>query len=140
MPAIRSASEIASKWAEVTPARRADYEKGVSAPLRDYKTNALAAAASYEAGITGAIADKRWNKGVERAGTEKWSRKAREVGTTRWGPGVAAAKSDYEKGFAPYRDIIEKTVLPPRFSKGDDRNWERSKVLGKALFAARTKK
>jgi len=47
------------------------------------------------------------------------------------------AAPDYEQGWAPYREIIERIKLPERFAKGDPRNWERSKALGMALYKAK---
>jgi hypothetical protein len=45
---------------------------------------------------------------------------------------------DYEKGFAPFRDEIEKTALPPRFPKRDPRNIARVSALNVALAKKKT--
>ena len=47
---------------------------------------------------------------------------------------------EYAKGFAPYHDVIEKTELPPRYAKGDERNYERVKAIGQALHKAKLAK
>jgi len=44
MVAIRSASEIAEKWARVTPGLTPDYEAGAKNPNKDWETQTLAAA------------------------------------------------------------------------------------------------
>ena len=137
MPAIRPASEIAEKWARVTPGRSADYSAGIEKPKKSWAEAAAAAEEAYEGGVQQAISEKRYGKGVREAGDEKWKRKARELGTTRWGPGIAAAKPDYEKGFAPFRDVIERTVLPPRRPKGDPSNIDRVRILAAALHEAK---
>lgn len=137
MPAIRTASAIAGKWARVTPGRTADYESGVKSPKKDWATEAAGAEAAYEEGITQAIGRKAFGKGVKDAGTGKWQRKASEVGVPRWGPGVRAAQTDYEKGFAPFRDVIERTDIGPRFPKGDPRNIDRVAKIAAALHAAK---
>lgn len=137
MPAIRSAADIARKWADVTPRRDADYKAGVSAPMRDWEMETLAAEDRFEAGIQDAIARKAFGSGVSRAGTEKWRRGALEKGVNRWGPGVRVAQGDFEKGFAPFRDVIERTDLPPRRRTGDPANIERVAVLAAALHAAK---
>jgi len=139
MPAIRSASEIAEKWARVTPGRSADYAAGIEKPKKSWVEAAAAAEEAYEGGVQQAIAEKRYGKGVREAGDEKWKRKAKELGTTRWGPGISAAKADYEKGFAPFRDVIERTVLPPRKPKGDPSNIDRVRILAAALHEAKVK-
>jgi len=140
MPAIRSSAEIAEKWASVTPTRSGFYEAGVKSPRVDWARATAAAAENYKSGVTLAAAEGRFQKGVTRVGTEKWQRKAIDVGTGRWGPGVSIAAPDFAAGFAPFRDVIEKTALKPRFPKGDPRNYDRVKQIGDALHALKVSK
>ena len=135
MPAIKSASEIARKWADVTPRRDADYKAGVQAPMRDWATEAAAAEDRYEAGIQDAIGRKAFGSGVHAAGTEKWKKGALEKGVNRWGPGVRVAQPNYAAGFGPYRDTIEAVSLPPRRRTGDPSNIDRVAAIASALHA-----
>ena len=137
MPAIRSLDSIKSKWATVTPQRAADFEAGIRAPKKDWAAQTAAAEEAYESGVTAAIADKRFGRGVKEAGTAKWQERALAVGVTRWPQGVRAAEDNYAKGFAPYHDVIARTNLPPRFGRGDPRNIERVATLASALHKAR---
>jgi len=137
MPKIRSAADVAAKWARVTPERAADYEAGVKDPKKDWADETKKSESAFEDGIRKAIADKRFGKGVVKAGTKKWQEGAITKGVARFGPGVAVAEAKYEEGFGPYRDIIEKTVLPKRYAKGDPRNYERVKAMGSALHKAK---
>ncbi|MCK5600875.1 hypothetical protein KAR91_03340 [Candidatus Pacearchaeota archaeon] len=139
MAAIRSIEKIAKKWATVTPGRTADYQAGVEAPRRDWEAATAGAEDSYNAGVTQAIAEKRFGKGVRKAGTEKWQQGALEKGTQRWGPGVAMAESAYAAGYAPIRDAIERTTLPPRYARRDPRNLNRVKAIVDAVVAASNK-
>ncbi len=139
MPAVREMSEIAEKWGRVTPQRAPDYERGVRSPKKDWAKATVAAVTAYKEGITKSIANNSFEKGVNKVGTEKWQRKAIELGPIRYSQGVTAAKPDYERGFAPYRDVIARTILPPRFAKADPRNMERSIVMAKALGDAKRK-
>jgi len=139
MPKIRSAADVAAKWARVTPERAADYEAGVKDPKKDWATETKAAESAYEDGVRKAMTDKRFGKGVAKAGTDKWKEGAVTKGVARFGPGVAVAAPKYEEGFKPYRDVIEKTILPKRYAKGDPRNFERVKVMGTALHDAKVK-
>lgn len=139
MPVVKNIAKIAEKWARVTPQRSADYEAGVKDPIRDWATNTVAANAAYKAGVADAIAKDRFAKGVAKVGTEKWKRKATEVGPARFAQGVQVAQPDYEKGFSAFRDVIEKTTLPPRFAKGDPRNIDRVRVMAAALADAKRK-
>lgn len=139
MPKIRSVDEIAEKYARVTPARSADYAEGVKDPKKDWKSETERSEGAWEGGIQAALQNKSFVKGVRKAGTEKWQRKAVEVGVTRWGPGVLAAKDDYKEGFAPYQQEIAGLQLPPRGPKGDPRNIERVAKIAMALHARKLK-
>ena len=135
MPAIRSTAEIAAKWATVTPGRAAFYKSGVTTPKKDWETETKAAEDAYELGVTNAIGRKAFGKGVDKAGTAKWKRKAVDVGAGRWGPGVRVAEADFRSGYDPYRAKILEITLDPRFPKGDPRNYDRVRNIGDALHA-----
>jgi len=133
MPATKSASAVSAKWGRVTPQRSQDYQEGVENPQKDWEKNTKAAESNYASGVQSAIADKRFGKGVSKAGTSKWKEKTISKGVQRWGPGVQVAQGDYEKGMAPVLDVIGRTSLPPRFPSGDPRNIQRVQKLATAL-------
>jgi len=139
MAKIRSIAEIAGKWAEVTPRREAFYKAGVEKPLRIWEEQTVAAADAYSSGVTAAVAEGRFAKGVARVGQAKWASGTLEKGVKmgRWREGVAVAKDEYHKGFAPFVDTIAATVLPARGPKGDPRNIERVAAIASALHAKR---
>jgi len=137
MAEIRSAKEIASKWTRVTPGRTEDYKLGIQNPRRDWAEETAAAADTYKAGVDAAHAKNLFSKGVKRVGTSKWKEKALQKGPGRFAEGVYIAGDDYEKGFAPYRDAIEKVDLGPRFPRRDPRNLGRVKSVVDALIAAK---
>lgn len=133
MAFIRPIEEIAKKWAFVTPQRSGDYAFGVQNPRRSWAQATVNAEPAYEQGVQASIAKKAFGKGVKKAGDAKWQRKATTNGVARWGPGVQGAEQDYQTGFAPYRDVIAKTVLPPRYKRRDPRNLARVAAIAKAL-------
>jgi len=137
MAFIRSIDHISKKWSSVTPGRTEDYRQGVENPRRDWATATAASEQAYEAGVTQAIAKKRFGKGVKKTGTPGWQAGAVEKGTARWGPGVVMAQEKYGRGFAPFRDAIERVTLPPRYARRDPRNLERVKAVVNALVAAK---
>lgn len=139
MANIRSMEAIAAKWANVTPMRVGDYEAGIESPRRDWQQSTLAAEDSYQQGVQAAIAEKRFGKGVRKAGTAKWQENARSKGVQRWGPGVSMAQAAYAAGFAPIRDAIERVTLPPRYARRDPRNLNRVKAIVDAVIAAAKK-
>jgi len=133
MAEIKSISAIADKWARVTPGRTEDYKLGIQNPKRDWEEETVAAKGNWKAGVDAAQAKGLFEKGIKKAGTKKWQDKALKKGPGRFAEGVYLAQPDYEKGFAPYRDAIEKVDLGPRFPRRDPRNLDRVKRVVDAL-------
>ncbi len=140
MPQIKSVQASSEKWARRAGQSAQDYAAGVKAPKVSWSEATAAATDAQAAGVQAAISNGSFEKGVRAAGDAKWSRKATTVGAQRFGPGVAAAKGDYEQGFAPYAQVISGVQLPPRGAKGDPRNFERVQAIGNALHEAKVNK
>jgi len=139
MPRIKSVTEIAAKWARVTPGRADDYKAGVADTAVDWAGPTAAAQDRWADGVSRAAAEGTFAAGVNEAGTDKWRRLTLSKGVARWAPGVREAQDEYAAGFGPYRDIIERTTLPPRGPRGDPGNIERVRVLAAALHEARVR-
>lgn len=137
MAEIKSLDVIAKKWATVTPQRQSEYEDGVRNPKRDWAAATTKAAGAQAKAVQAAISAKSFEKGVAKAGTAKWQEKTLSKGPTRWAQGVSLSESDYQSGFAPFREVIARTALPPRGPKGDPSNINRVAVLAKALHDAK---
>lgn len=133
MVEIRDLRDIADKWVTVTPQRAPQYEAGVRNPKKDWRAGAEGANEAWKAGVSAAVQADRFKGGVVKAGTSKWQRGSIEKGVLRYGPGVEAAREDYESGFAPYADEIRKIVLPPRGARRDPRNIDRVRAIATAL-------
>ena len=139
MAEIKSMAAIRDKWTRVTPLRAEDYTLGIKNPKRDWAEETEAAKANWKAGIDAAAAKDLFVKGVAKAGTKKWQEKALAKGPGRFAEGVYIAGPDYEKGFAPYHDAIERVDLGPRFPRRDPRNLDRVKRVVDALIAEKMK-
>jgi len=126
---------IAEKWERVTPGRTVDYEAGVKNPRRDWQDATMQSASTWNEAISQAVAERRFERGVQAAGTRKWQEKTIAKGPTRWSQGVRLAGIDYARGYDPYRNEISRVQLPPRGPKGDPRNLERVRVITEALHA-----
>jgi hypothetical protein len=133
MAQIKSMDRIVNKWNDRAAVSGSAYADGIANPRADWATQAKAAEANYEKGVTTAMAAKRFGKGVARAGTAKWQQGATQKGTARWAQGISTAKSAYEEGFKPYRDVIAALTLPARGPKGDASNINRVSAVAKAL-------
>ena len=134
---VKSASEIADKWADVTPARASYYESEAPAAGAEWEANTVAAGGTYKAGINVAGIEKRFVGGVKRAGAAKFSRKVQSVGVARYSPGVAAAKGDFEAGFADYASLLDGMEIPDRGPRGSPGNYAIVEKVGSALHKKR---
>ena len=132
-----SAAAAAAKWKRVVATRGPDYELGIKNPRRPWMEATLEAADRYATGITQALADNRFQKGVSRAGTAKWSAMALAKGPSRWTQGVAVAESAYEKGFRPFADALNAITLTPRQEKGNPANIIRVAEIAAAMHAVK---
>lgn len=140
MAAIKSISDIAKKFIDVTPGRAAQYEDGVKNPKKDWEQSTLAAESNFEAGVQKAVANKSFGKGVKEAGTQKYKDGVIQKGVSRWPVGVSLAQEAFAKGFGPFRDVIERTTLPPRYARRDPRNLARVAAIAKALGEAKERR
>jgi len=131
MPKIRA--NTSAKWVRRAGSATQEFADGVAAPRTDWASATLAAAPAQAAAIQQAIADGRFAKGVQAAGSAKWQSKSMGKGAARFASGVADAEQDYAKGVAPYLQVIESTVLPPRGPKGDPKNFLRVVAIATAL-------
>jgi hypothetical protein len=122
---VKTMADISDKFKRRTAVAGPDYEKGVKNPRVPWAAATSAAEPNYDAGVQQAISDKRFGKGVVKAGDAKHTKGCVEKGTARYGPGVAVAVPDYEKGFAPYRAALEAATLPPRRARRDPSNLQR---------------
>jgi len=137
MVKIRSISVIRAKWEKETPLRAPYYEAGIREPKEDWATEAAAAQPAWDSGVADATRRKAFSVGVKKVGTPKWQERALKKGVPRYPEGVRIAGPDYEAGFGPYRDEIERIVLPPRGMRGDPKNIERVRVIANALYKKR---
>ncbi len=134
---IKDTASLARKFIQRAAAAAGDYKDGVQAAGQDWATNTEASEDIYEAGVQGAISDKRFGKGVRAAGAVKYTEKATTLGAQRYPAGVQAAESAWSKGVGPFLDVIKGLTLPPRRPKGDPANYARAQFVGEALRAAK---
>jgi hypothetical protein len=130
---IKSADVISAKYATRGAAAGQDYATGVQSPRTDWAQATAGAKDAWAGGVQQAVSNDSFTKGVNRAGTAKWARKASGVGATRYGPGVSAAKGDYATGVAPYLQVLANLNLPPRAPRGDPSNNNRVAAVTQAL-------
>lgn len=134
MPTVRINPE---KWASRASGAGADYASGVRAPRRSQSAAAIAAKENYKAGVTLAISEGRFEKGLQKAGDAKWLKGATEKGEQRFTQGVLGTQQEYAAGFAPFAQALTSLSLAPRGPKGT--NYGRVQAVGEALRNAKKK-
>jgi len=134
---VPSASAIAAKFIRVTPGRQEDFEDGVRNPREDWAGNTAAAEGNYEDGVRKSIDRKAFGKGVRDAGTAKQQAATIEKGVEqgRWAAGVRGSEATMAAAMEPVVRVMEAVKMPPKYSKGDPRNYDRVKAIGTALHA-----
>lgn len=135
MPAIKSLERIKQNFKAGTATAAPRYKDGVSNPRTPWKEATIAASELQKQAMMDALNRDAVRKGVERTASEKQKVRAEILGPSRYTQGTAAAVDDYGSGFAPYREAIQSTELPPRGPKGSPENYQRVQAIGEALHA-----
>ncbi|MBA7607079.1 hypothetical protein ES703_14231 [subsurface metagenome] len=139
MAKIRSLAKIADKYKRVTPGKGPELDAGLRDPKKIWVDEAAAAREAYASGVTEAIGRDAFGKGVEATGQAGYLDPALKLGVKRYRDGVTYGVPKYTKKFAPFRDVIEATDLPPRGMVGDPGNIERVRIMAAALHDAKIK-
>jgi len=136
-PTVPTSEEAAKKWSEETPKRSGYYETEASKAGSAWESGATGASKTFKSAVQAADIDKRFTGGIKKAGAGKYERKVKDVGVARFGPGVSAAKGDYQTDVAPYLAEIATVDLKERGPRGDATNYDRVKAIGDKLHAKR---
>lgn len=134
---VKPIDQSATKWSRNASAASAEYAQRAEESSDAWSSNTQAAAQTYHQAVSAAGVMERFRRGVGRAGGEKYARKIRDVGASRYGPGVQAAETDWQSGFAPFSQTIAGLTLPQRRPRGDPGNLQRVSTVTSALHARR---
>lgn len=133
---VPSASDIADKWVEVTPARSTYYADNAKGSGDKMERNAIAAKGTYNTAIKAPGIADRFAGGLKGSGA-KYNRKVESVGVDRFSTGIEAAKTDMEAGVGPYRDLLDGMTIADRKPRGDPANYKISQDVGDKLHKKR---
>jgi hypothetical protein len=128
-----NSSAIAKKWATRAGSAGGAYKDGVTSTPKDQAALAIAAAPNYEEGISSAIADKRFEKGLAKSGKAGWLKGASGKGATNYPAGVRLAEADYQSGVQPYLSALDSITYPPRGPRRSPQNIARVQAVMDAL-------
>ena len=133
--ATKDINTIASKWSSRAQAAGPDYTAGVKSTTKDWAALTAASSDSWGAGVSAAVSDGRFAKGVTAAGTPKWQQAAATKGAQRYPQGVASGQPAYVAGFTPMLQECPNRNLPPRSPRGSPNNITRVSTVDAALHA-----
>lgn len=133
MAAIKPIEQAADKWTRRASVAAPDYQAGIQNPRRDWAQAAQAADQNYRQAVTAAANAGRFATGVRSAGSEKWRNNALAKGPGRFAEGVSVAVQDWQRGFAPFHQVISAVQLPARGPSGSPQNLQRVAAIATAL-------
>ena len=133
---VKDAARSASKWVRNSVGAVQDYRDGV-ADAEPWAAHTIRAKDNYAQGVQAAIGRGAFEKGVAKAGDDKWKRGAEGLGADRYASGITAKEDAYRVGVEPYLAITSSFSLPKRGPRGSAENHARSQALGQALHRKR---
>ena len=134
---VKDITASAGKWTENAGRAAGEFAANAEAAADTWARNTAAAVDTFGQAISAPGIKNRFRSGVVKAGAAKFARKIRDVARDRFGPGVAAAQSDYQAGAEPYFSTLAAITLSTRKPRGDPANYNRVMEVGKALNAKR---
>ena len=126
-----------TKWSDNASRASAEFATNAEAAAEDWARQTAASADNFFQAISAPGIKNRFRSGVVKAGAAKFARKIRDVARDRFGPGVAAATTDYKTNVEPFFSTLAALTLSARKPKGDPANYKRVEEVGKALNAKR---
>jgi hypothetical protein len=133
MPPIKSLDAISAKWVRVSSVSGQSYEEGIRNPTADWKAQTAAAANNYKAAMAASLSNDSFAKAINKSTSANWQKNAIDKGVGRWPEGIRLSTDNYARGFAPFRDVIQNLLLPPRGPKGAPGNIARVAKIAEAL-------
>ena len=108
---VKDPTLAAQKFVQRAQSAAPEYAAGVANAGQTWQTNTGAAAQTWADGVTTAVANGRFGRGVQGAGT-KYQTRASGVGAQRYPQGVAQAGPNWQNMVTPYLQVIGALTLP----------------------------
>lgn len=134
---VKDAAASAIKWQSRASGASADYATEAVAHAQDFVKNGVAAAPTFKAAVQAGDIDRRFARGIQKAGAEKFTRGITNKGAGRYSGGITAGLPDYQANVSPYLDTLRGVTLPQRQPRGSPANLERVRAVNQALNARR---
>ena len=113
------------------------YSRGVQGKGSDWQRGASGAAANFQAGVQKALADGAFQKGVQKAGANRYDEGVRVKGAQNWPSGMQLAENRYQEGVQPFTGLWDAALPTPRGARGSAANLSRMTENVKRFSAAK---
>jgi len=130
---VKDIGAVTQKYQTRAAAAAGDYKTGVQQAGQDWQSGALAGETNYEQGVQESIGKKRYGRGIQQAGADKYVQNATTLGAARYPQGVQQAGPSFSKGMAPVLDRIRALNLPPKGPKRSPQNQQRAAMVALEL-------
>lgn len=130
---VKDIGAVTQKYQTRAAAAAGDYKTGVQQAGADWQSGALAGESNFEQGVQQAIAAKRYGRGIQSAGADKYVQNAVNLGAARYPQGVQQAAPAFSKGMAPVLQRIANLTLPPKGPKRSPQNQQRAAMVALEL-------
>lgn len=132
---MKSAQEVAQKYANRSASASGDYVDGAKKTSKDQSARAIASKEIYKQSLQESFTSDRYAKGLQKAGTQKWKEGVERKGQSRYAEGVSAGVNDYVTESSQYDSARSAADNMPRGLKGSAQNLNRVKAVVDALRA-----
>ena len=126
-----TADEAAKKWASRISVSTADFSAGVQRS-RGWQAPTLAAKENWATGVSNAVANDKFSKGVSQSSDSEWKTRT-SAASSAWSSGAARSTDRMRTGIGKTLAVIQGVSLPARGPRGSDGNYERVRAIGRAL-------
>ncbi len=130
---IKDTGKLMEKFARRASGATKDYQEGLLTPKQPQAASAIAQADTWSLAVSSPDAKVQFVKRLQRAGDEKWFRKANSTGVERYARGAEAAKQDWATGVEPYLAKLRAVSLPPKGLRRSPQNIARVQAVIDAL-------
>ncbi|MBU6430905.1 MAG: hypothetical protein KGJ58_01665 [Patescibacteria group bacterium] len=134
---MKTAQQVAEKFASRASAAAGDYVNGAMATTKDQAAAAIAAKEIYKQALTASFGRDSYAKGLQKSGKAGWQNGVKTKGSERFATGVSESATKYATNSGKYDSARAAASSLPRGLKGSETNLARVKAVVVALRTAK---
>jgi len=139
MVETKPVDKVVNKWRDRASIASTEYAENAienaSKWLRNLKENKK----NWKDAMQEVLSKNLWEQAIDKLTEQDYVNGIKEKGANRYSDGINKSVDKYQERMTKVLQFMQGIKLPPRGPKGSDQNFERVKVLGKALHDAKVK-